>query len=510
MNIETKKTVITVNETVGTCSSEVLAETDIVLPESCPDILKVLQLDGRARITGKETAADKVLLKGEVEITLLYVPDQSASDLPVKSITAKAPFNDVCQITGITEDSFVRASADVVNLEFSLLNVRKLTVRTTVATDIAATKRRDIEFISEVEDAQTQETEKEVFREIANGSYVLTVADKLQLPVGKPPILEVVKLDADIGENTVKLISDKAVVKGTALISCLYISRRDASLECSEHEIPFTEILDLPSVTEDMEPTIDFKVTSIYYEADNDENGAGILGVELTVEADLSVSGTEKIPLLSDCYRTDCDTRLTKGCCHMERITSVARPQITVRGSAALPEGSPEISEVYRVFGKPYIENLYFENAVAVLEGTLDIYVLYMTGNPDLPLYSSKSEIPFTYSIDAGNENAAADYIIRVDSLNYTINTPTEIDIRANLAAVIKFISSEDFEVVESIEVLDTELPKRAPIVIYFVSEGDTLYHIAKKYRTTADKIANVNKLDKNSVIRPGMKLLIP
>ncbi len=511
MNIETKKTEITVNETVGTCNSEVMAETDIILPESCPDILKVLQIDGRARITEKEKGADKVLLKGEAEITLLYVPDSTMSDLPVKSITVKTPFSDVCEVKGIAEDSSVRASSDVINLDFSLLNSRKLTVRATISTEVTVTRRNNMEFISEVEGAQMQESEREIYREIADGSYVITISDKLQLPVGKPPILEVVKLDAEVGENTVKLISGKAVIKGTALISCLYISRRDASLEHTEHEIPFTEILDMPSVSEDMDPTIDFKVTSVYYEADNDENGAGILGIELSVETDLSVAGTEIIPVLSDCYRTDCETRLKKSPCKLEKISSVARPQITVRGSVGVPETSPEISEVYRVFGKPYIENISFENGMANLEGILDVYILYMTGNEELPLYSFKGEIPFMYAVDAGNDiNAATDYSIRVDSLSFTITSESEIDIRANLSAVIKFISTENIDVIESVEAVDSELPERAPIVIYFVSEGDTLYNIAKRYRTTTEKISNVNKIDSNTVIRPGMKLLIP
>ncbi len=46
--------------------------------------------------------------------------------------------------------------------------------------------------------------------------------------------------------------------------------------------------------------------------------------------------------------------------------------------------------------------------------------------------------------------------------------------------------------------------------VYYTIKSGDTVYAIAKKYKTTAKKILTANKLRENSVISPGQKLIIP
>jgi spore coat assembly protein SafA len=41
------------------------------------------------------------------------------------------------------------------------------------------------------------------------------------------------------------------------------------------------------------------------------------------------------------------------------------------------------------------------------------------------------------------------------------------------------------------------------------VQKGDSLWKIAKKYRTTVDNIAAVNEIEDPDLIYPGQKLLI-
>ena len=47
-------------------------------------------------------------------------------------------------------------------------------------------------------------------------------------------------------------------------------------------------------------------------------------------------------------------------------------------------------------------------------------------------------------------------------------------------------------------------------MVIYFVKPNDTLWEIAKKFRSTVDDIARVNKIEDINKIYPGQQLFIP
>ena len=58
---------------------------------------------------------------------------------------------------------------------------------------------------------------------------------------------------------------------------------------------------------------------------------------------------------------------------------------------------------------------------------------------------------------------------------------------------------------------IDEEKAKklRPSITLYFVQEGDSLWDIAKKYRTTTDDIIRENKIEDSSLISSGMQVLI-
>lgn len=56
------------------------------------------------------------------------------------------------------------------------------------------------------------------------------------------------------------------------------------------------------------------------------------------------------------------------------------------------------------------------------------------------------------------------------------------------------------------------EIPpeERVRFLTYTVARGDTLSHIARRYRTTVDAVADANRIGRRSVIRPGQVLTVP
>lgn len=514
MNIDTQKGSINYDEAIVGCGSEVLAETDIILPQNCPDILKVLQIDATAHITEKESGGDKVILRGEVNLTIMYVPDPQMSDSPAKSITATASFTDVCEAKGITSDMKIRSLADVTAVNYSLVNSRKLSVKSTVHTEVKALYHDSYEFICDAEGDTYVETLKNditYFCGRFDGEFNITVSDKLEVPQSKPQAAEILKISASVSEYDVNLLPDKCIVKGVCMLNTIYVSQSDMSLEFMEHEIPFTEVFETPGCTEDMDADIDFSASSIYYETDGDDSGIHTIGVEVNLLTNINISGENTTTILSDCFCPECEISIKRSLRQIDRIEKTVAPQISIKGELYLDDEHPPISRICNISSKPVIEKVIHENNLVTIEGTLKINVLYITADISVPIYSFKGALPFSQSVNVDScTDFMVDCSIHSENCSYTLSDEKTISIRATEKASVKIICNDTVSLIDDISVSECSKKVLPPIVIYFVQPEDTMWSVAKKYKTSVDKITKCNNLSPVHTLTPGTKLVIP
>jgi len=223
------------------------------------------------------------------------------------------------------------------------------------------------------------------------------------------------------------------------------------------------------------------------------------------------VSGEEKARVLSDCYSSECEIALTRKECCVDRIFSVSRPQILIKGDVYAEESKPAIARVCNVVAKPIVDAVMRDDASINLEGHLTVCVLYITNDENIPICTLEDIIPFNYSINAECEkDFAADCSIHLESLSYTLANERTVCIRANADACIKIICKEKINVIDEINVSECKDEKQSSIIIYFVQQGDSLWDVAKKYKTNMEKISELNNISENSQLTSGMKLLIP
>ncbi len=516
MNIDLVKESIKINEVAELCSSEVLAEGDVIVPDSCPDVASILQIEAHAVINSREIQTDKIVLGGEVHFNILYVPEEAPDNTPAKSLRHILSFTDVCEARGLSNDTNLKCSADVTHIENSVVNSRKLNLKSVIEIEIKACTQRETELVCDVvsdEDLLTRKKTVNAYSPTVDEEFTVVIPDKLEVPSGKPPITEILKVDASVTGHDVKIVTGKAIIQGVIKVCTLYTCGEPSGpIQFMEHEIPFTEILDMPDAVEGMDCEIEYNITSIYYEADYDDDdcGARVMGVEITMTVSVCAASTATIEVLDDCYSPDYDVELTKKECTIENVLSHNKSQIPAKGIVTLTEECPDISQVYNVVAKPYVNDVSADGDSTVVSGVLDVYILYLTVDPQVPLYSFKQEIPFTYTEETGSgDKVSVECATSLSNLSYNLTGEKSVEIRANIAISLKLITSHNIEVIESITASETAKQDRASIVICFVQRGDTLWDIAKRYKTTIEKIALANQLSEDANIEGG-KLLIP
>ena len=84
------------------------------------------------------------------------------------------------------------------------------------------------------------------------------------------------------------------------------------------------------------------------------------------------------------------------------------------------------------------------------------------------------------------------------------------IEISADLNVITDICKMMEVSVIDNVETCDSNEENIYSIVVYFVKPGDTLWNIAKKFKSTITAIASVNGIEDENKINVGQQLFIP
>jgi LysM repeat protein len=147
-----------------------------------------------------------------------------------------------------------------------------------------------------------------------------------------------------------------------------------------------------------------------------------------------------------------------------------------------------------------------------ILDGVLNVDVLYRTTDEEKYVYTVNEEIPFSCSVEVPGCKIDMQCIGKASLEN--IEASIEADTIAIKAVVevysrVNYITHKEFLV--DMTSVEGELPKKkASLIIYVVQNGDTLWKIAKKYASTVEDLVKLNDIEDQEVVKVGNKLIIP
>ena len=92
----------------------------------------------------------------------------------------------------------------------------------------------------------------------------------------------------------------------------------------------------------------------------------------------------------------------------------------------------------------------------------------------------------------------------------FVVTSDGMVDCKVDLEFETEMYDNANINIIDEIEMSEEENNSNPSMIIYRVKDGDTLWNIAKRYKTTMQDIINVNNLDNGDMISVGQKLFIP
>ncbi len=512
MSEELVKKVIGFTRKCGDAVMKTTVEADIIVPDSKPDIGKVLQVTATPYLSGSEVQNDRVLVYGGTDFKIVYLSEGENSE--VKSISASSTFTDVCDIKGITPEMFDNTDVDIESVEFKLLNGRKLAVKAIVETKASVYGETGEEIVTAVSGAVESKTGEMATIKLAPVcSRSFPVSDRITIPSSHQSAAEVLCVSSKLSDKSVKVINNKVIIKGELVITILYTGAGDGEITSMSNAAQFTEILDVDGITEDNVSDVWLEVVKTEYSLEENEDGdVRCVNAQTTVMCKVTYFECEKNEYVKDFYALDRDVKKITGEKKIMSLAGKCSKQISLRDKVFTEEGMPEIDKIYDICTKAYIDSVTQNGGRVLVKGHVDSYLLYISSDEISPLYTLGKELEFEeeFETDSTDEKIVADINVQATGGSYTLSGSGSAEIRCNVEfggifvkeTVCSIICDAEFTPISE----DVQMPS---ITVYFVQNGDTLWDIAKRYYTTSALIMQMNDM-KDEKITEGQQLYIP
>lgn len=510
MNIETINQTINSTKYVGHDKKLKVVEGDITVPDIKPDILSIIAVDNEVYIRKQEVEDGKINIEGAMEVCVIYMSEDENGSL--KSLNSSFNFYETINMDGVNEESILDLKTIKGVVECKVINGRKINIKSPITLNVNVLNNCEYSIAKDVVDDRNIELQKNnIHLKMLYGCKTedIEIRENVSLNENCLPIGEVLKSTMKIINEDYKISYNKILAKADALVKIIYVADDERqSIEAFETTIPIMGFIDFDGINESMEICLTYDIKSFLIKPIYQD----LKSLSFAIESDIRIKGCayqkEEMDIISDIYNPDIDLK-----CQYEEV-QILQNIINQSEDLEIMQGLliPDLDniKILNIEAKPNIINKNILDGKIALEGNIDFDILYFNESKRI-LENKKMELPFqqVIKIQSLQSNMNADVNITINNIEYKKVDGSQIQIRI-LAKVYVNVEKQDFiNGIKNIDVIENELPNMPSIIIYYIKPGDTLWNIAKRFRTTVKEIMEYNNL-KDENIYPNEQIIIP
>ena len=280
---------------------------ELRLPESMPDVGRVIAAWGQTVLRGKEWRSDHIGLTGGVMVWVLYAPEDGSGP---RRLESWVPFHIRMDQTHEGEEGVIRAECVLSSVDARSISSRKLMLRCQIGMMVQTLLPREAELCSPgalPEDIQVLDRVYPMVLTRETGEKTFLCDEQLSLPQGTPPLSRILysRLAPRVTEQ--KVLSSRAVFRGVGELHLLAQDEGE-KLYSLDLQVPFAQYLDLEGEYEEgAEISNLLCVTSL--ETEVDEGG---VRVRCGMVSQYIINAHTVVRCIADAYSNDRELELQR------------------------------------------------------------------------------------------------------------------------------------------------------------------------------------------------------
>lgn len=480
-------------------SQEETGET--IVPDSCPDVERVLDAFGSVVLRGKECRSGSVTISGGVHAGVIYTPEDHTEP---RTLHYYIPFNIRVDNSALTEQSQICVDCRVRSADARILNSRKVMVRVNLCGSVTGYEPAVQELYrpepEETGDLQLKPASYPVLRALATAEKNFTISEEVELPGGSP-MRELCRcqMSTEIVES--RIVGNKGVFKGNAGLRLLYLTE-DGELCPWSCQLPFSQYVEFDKEYEDQELQVKLAAADFSVE-DANSQGRRLLA-ELQMLAQCTALGQEELEIVEDAFSLrhaftpEWKDLNAAGRLDRQRLSEVVRAAVQAPRVKSIID-----TQVY--LDEPTVRR---EGETIKVTAPITASVLYRDEEGELQGISTRTEAACQTELA---ENCACRPCVCISGEAFAVPAGDGLEIRCTVDFTLDSLSAGALKTLCGGKLSDEPLPEeeRPSVILRPAAPDDTLWSLAKQCRTTTESIREANALGEDETVLDGM-LLIP
>ncbi len=515
MDIELVKENIEYEQFLGKNTADTVVKEEYIIPDTEPDVLKILLVDAKPTILSKEVMQDKVYLEGQLEFDILYL-GKVDDKTEVCGVTYSAKFSNYVEVEGAMHKMPSSAEADVEHINCTAINERKIAVEGIIKLISEVYSKNELHIVKDVDglkNVQFLKNSTSIDKTVSNNTTNLIAKTNIQIPMDKPQILNILKCDINIHKKQIKLLEGKIQIEAFAKFDILYKAKDTGDVVHLSDDVLVEQEIDAEGVNSTMSFYADFNIDAAEYNVKEDDLGENrILDIEALIKVDVKIESKLDLEVIEDAYSPELNIQIEKKDYKLNLIYGQSNIETIVKENIDVNKNNGLPTEVVLIIGKVSITDKKLVEDKVLVEGIVKTSVIYKTDNEENNINAFEEDIPFSVSNEVLGSKIEMTSSAKacLEGIEATVEAGT-IAVKAivSISVKVNYNAHKDFLV--NIEPLEGAKPeKKASVIIYAIQAGDTLWKIAKMYFTTIEDIVKINNIENPDYILPGQKLIIP
>ena len=502
MDFELEQNSILCYEHVGqaTVCQEETQET--IVPDACPDILRIVDVCAQAFPSRWEIREGQVIVIGIIQASVLYMPENG--DV-LSHMDVRMPFSAQVNMDGVKSDSVLEVCSRVRQADARILNPRKLLLRCDLIVEVSAMQKRELITCSGLRNRDSErlcqmQTNTEYEKLVSVPHRIFPLSEEVRLSGTQPSVLLTSR--AGVSCSECRLIGSKLIFKGKTDVELLLLSP-DGSLEHRSESFPFSQILEAKGAGESGNGSVRLEISEFSCVQPLDDP------FRLLIEAEILAMGQvrerDTTDLLTDLYSTTHHTHFESQPLKLYSPSELTTIPQTIRDLVETDDVVRSICNSSFLLG--HMIRIH-ENDTLTLTAQGLVSVLYLDENQQLRCAKKEIEVSARVPALPGQE-----IYCQCVCPGELFATPCAGGIEVRLGVEYQILScvSKTYQVVTQATLLEPRSndTRRPSVILRLAEPGESLWDIAKACGTTKEQIMQANELTDED-IPPHKMLLIP